>query len=91
MATSSIIILAITFIVLPLDIFVMYRNERVFEFRGSLIKAIFKSRDWRKLEEEFNAVGYCSMIFSFKSLRVERWFSADFCKKINQIEVEERE
>ena len=80
------IIISIHLILLGFCFYLFDRNFRVHKFRLSLIDKIFKSDDWRDLSEEFDAVGYCSMLLSFKLLRMECWFSEDFCEKINQVE-----
>lgn len=72
-------IISIYLIVFLLCCYFLYRDYRVFLFWISLIDKIFESDDWRELIEQFNAVSYHSMVFSFKPLRMECWFSEDFC------------
>lgn len=73
-------IISIYLILLGLCCYFFYRNCRVCSFRLSLIDKIFESDDWRELIEQFDAVSYPSMVFSFKPLRMECWFSEDFCR-----------
>lgn len=58
------------------------RNEFVARFRMRVIDRIFLSPDWEILVKEFNQISYDAMVFSFKRLRIECWYSPDFCKKI---------
>lgn len=62
------------------------RNNRVFEFRALVIDAMFRSEYWQELVKEFDRVSYDSMCFSFKPLRLEKWYSEEFCEKINQVQ-----
>ena len=76
----------ISLITIGFCFYVLYRNSRVYEFRNQLLEAMYDSGYFLELEDEFNEVSYGLMVFSFKPLRVECWFSEDFCEKINQVE-----
>ena len=72
----------IVLITLGLWFYFSFRNNRVLEFRRCVIDAMFKSKYWLELVNEFDKVDYNAMFLSFKPLRMERWFSKDFCEKI---------
>lgn len=45
---------------------------------------MYNSGHWDMLLPEFNDISYNAMLFSFRSLRLGKWYSAQFCEKINK-------
>ncbi len=60
------------------------RNEFVARFRSRIVDTIFQSEDWENLVEEFGQISYDAMVFSFKRLRIDCWYSPAFCAKITR-------
>ena len=75
----------ISLIAIGFCFYVLYRNSRVYKFRNQLLEAMYDSGYFLELEDEFYEVSYGLMVFSFKPLRMDQWFSEDFCEKINHV------
>lgn len=75
------IIASLCLIWLTISIYVLSRNERVYQFRKWLLDRIAASGNY-KLIDEYESVSYDRMLFSFKPLKVKYWYSKEFCDKI---------
>lgn len=80
------IILIILLLEITWAMYMIIRCENVLLFRRKIINEIFSLQDWQELSKEYEKVSIKSMLFSFKPLKIERWFSKEFCEKIKQIE-----
>lgn len=79
------ILLIILWVVFTLSIYLFIRNNSVFVFRTYVVNLIYVSDDWKFLAKEFETVSYNKMMLSFKRLKLENWYSAEFCEKISKI------
>lgn len=77
------ILLTIIWVLFILNIYLFIRNNNVFIFRTYITNLIYINDDWKSLVEEFETVSYSKMVLSFKRLRPENWYSAEFCEKIS--------
>lgn len=59
------------------------RNDSVCSFRLRLIDIIFESKDWKILLKTYiNGPSYNDMLYSFRPLRLEKWYDNEFLKKL---------
>lgn len=73
-------------IVLALAIwFGLIRNSMVYNFRGKIIKKVFRpDRNWINRLEVLDSVSYYDMLFSIKPLKLNSFFNEEQIKILNQ-------
>lgn len=60
------------------SLYILYRNQRVFNFRNEIIEMVFRFEgDWRKRNEIFHKFSYDSMVCSLKKLKLESYWSKE--------------
>ena len=92
MEIIRIIVLIILIALLLLNIYIMIRNSRVYPFRMSVLENI-DSEVTKRIKQDaitikeisqmfgiLNTVSYAKMLFSFKPLKVEYWFTKEELK-----------
>ncbi len=92
MEIIGIILLTMCIALLTLCIYIRIRNNRVYAFRMSILDVIdskarkiivqntIASEEISQLFEILNAVSYTKMLYSFKPLKVEYWFTEEELK-----------
>lgn len=92
MEIIRIIVLTILIALLLLNIYIIIRNSRVYPFRISILENI-DSEVTKRIKQDaitskeisimfgiLNTVSYAKMLFSFKPLKVEYWFTEEELK-----------
>lgn len=59
-------------------LYILYRNQRVYNFRNRVIELVYRREgDWKKRGEIFRKVSYDSMVYSLKKLKLESFWSKE--------------
>lgn len=76
-------VLALLWLLWLVVAYLQIRNGWVYLFLSTVLKAVGDSEHEKELLPELERTNYDKMLFSFKPLRIECWYSEDFCKKLN--------
>ena len=79
-----IICYAISIILVLTGIFLHYRNNNVFSFRYSVIELVFKDSDYEEKLKIYDRVSYDKMVWSFKPLKLESFYTKEEIAILNR-------
>ena len=84
METVAIIILCFICALLVASFYVMIRNHRVYKFQDEFVKRRAEYEETDRMIKRITSKSYERMVFSFKPLKLEYWYSEEeiaFIKK----------
>lgn len=75
----SLFLLSVSLIGMGINGYILWRNDKVFDFRLKIIYA-FSPANWSEAKKLYEKYSYNDMLFSLKSLKLEAWFTEEEIK-----------